>query len=122
MKITKQSSSSSIKYNSTSYLLGVDNDLINIFNVLKGRVRLGSGIDGANGENISGQFQTFTSGSSANVEFSVSHTIGAIPIGWLEIAKDKPAHLYLGTSDWTSTVAYFKCDVASTNFIVFLLK
>jgi len=122
MQITKQSSSGNIKDNTNSYLLGVDNDLTNIFNVFKGRVRFGDANSGSNGENIQGQFQVFTSSSTVDTEFSVSHTVGAVPIGWLLVSKDKAGDLYKGDTEWTSDTVYFKSSVASVSYTIFLLK
>lgn len=103
----------------------LQNNLDNIFRCLNGRVRFGTGVDGARGENIAGEFQRFTSDVSANTEFSVTHTIGAVPIGYIVIGQDKAGSLYqlnnTGTS-WTSTTIYLKCSVSSVTFWVFLIQ
>ena len=122
MKITKQSAPGSIQKSPITYLLGVDNDLVSLFNLSKGRVRFGNGVDGQNGENIQGQFQTFTTDATPNAEFSVTHTLGATPVGWLVFNKNKAGDLYSGTTAWTSTTIALKCSVASVTFVVFLLK
>lgn len=105
-----------------NYAKAVDNDLINIFTVLKGRIRFGDSIDGGRGENISGEFQTFTTNATPNAENLIAHTLGAIPIGWLVINKDKAGDLYASTTAWTSSSIAFKCSVASVTYTVFLLK
>lgn len=123
MKLSKLSSYTTFKISEPEgYLNGVEKDLTNIFTAFKGRVRFGSGVTGERGENISGEFQTITSHATPNTEFSVTHTIGAIPIGRIIIAQNKAGSLYTGTTAWTDTTIYFKCDVASVEFKIFLLK
>ena len=103
----------------------LEEDLEKLFTCLKGRVRFGTGTDGDRGENIHGEFQTFTSDAVADTEFSFTHTLGSIPIGYIVLAQDKAGTLYqlptTGT-DWNATTVYLKCDVASVTFNVFLLK
>ena len=89
---------------------------------LKGRVRFGSPTDGYRGENISGEFQVFTSNATPDAEDTVAHTIGAIPVGYIVLKQDKAGSLYLGSTAWTSGNTYFKCNVASVAFTIFLLK
>lgn len=95
-----------------------DNDLINIFMALKGKISFGDGIAS---ENISGQFVTFTSSATPNAEFSVPHTLGATPIGWIVVNKNKAGDLYKGTTVWTSLSIALKCSVASVTYKVFLI-
>lgn len=104
-----------------NYLEDVDTDLFNIFLCLQGRVRFGDGTDNARGENISGEFHTFTT-AGANTEVVVPHTLNATPVGRIVISQDKAGSLYSSTTAWTSTNIYVKCDVASVTFKIFLLK
>jgi hypothetical protein len=103
------------------YLQDVDLDLSNIFLFAQGRVRFGDGTSGARGENISGEFRTFTT-AGANTEVVVPHTVGAIPVGRIVLMQDKAGHLYSSTTAWTATNIYVKCDVATVTFKIFLLK
>ena len=119
MKIAKQSN------NNRNELRAVDTDLIALFTAMQGRIRFGDGGDGDRGENIHGEFQLFTSHASANTEFSVTHTLGSIPVGYLVLGQDKAGSLYqlsdTGTA-WTTTTISLKCSIASVKFLVFLLK
>jgi len=107
------------------YIRSVDNDLRNLFIMSQANVRFGTGTDGDRGENMAGEFQKFTSDGSADTEFSVTHTLGVVPIGTIVLGQDKAGSLYqlsdTGTA-WTSTTVYYKCDVASVTFLVFLIK
>lgn len=123
MRLVKTSNLSSRKRDDlTPYSKSLDSDIVALFNSLKGRVRFGTGVDGARGENISGQFQVFTSNGTPDTEDTVAHTIGAVPIGYIVLKQNKAGSLYLGSSAWTSGNVYFKCDVASVAFTIFLLK
>ncbi len=103
----------------------VDTDLKNLFLWSQGRVRFGDGSDNSNGENIEGQFQVFTSSATPDAENTIAHTLGSVPIGYIVIGQDKAGSLYqkndTGTA-WTSSALYLKCDVASVDFTIFLLK
>ena len=103
----------------------LDNDVAKLYQAISGRLRLGDGTDGVNGENLAGQFQQFTSSATPNAENTIAHTLGSIPIGYIIIWKDKASNLYgsptSGTS-WTSSNFYCKCDIASVTFLIFLLK
>ena len=105
-----------------NYVFDVDKDLRNFFLFSNGRVRFGTGTDGARGENISGEFQVFTTSGTPDAENTVAHTIGSVPIGYIVLKQDKAGSLYLGGSAWTSTNVYLKSDVASVAFTIFLLK
>ena len=118
MRVVKQSLYNSTAKDQSDYVLAADNDLVNIFMALKGRLSFGNGTAS---ENISGQFVTFTTSATPNAEFSVPHTLGATPIGWLVINKDKAGDLYAGTTAWTSTSVYLKCSVASVTYTIFLI-
>lgn len=90
-----------------------------------GRVRFGDGGDGDRGENMSGEFQLFTSDATPDTEFSITHGLGSVPVGRLIIWQDAAGSLYQGPTTgtaWTDTTVYFSCDVASVEFLIFLLK
>ena len=103
------------------YIRAVDGDLINLFTLIQGRVRFNDLDDGQRGENISGESQTFTSQTSANVEFSIFHNIGSVPKGFIVVDQDRAGSLY-SSGTWTDVTTFFKSDATSTNFKVFLLK
>lgn len=125
MKVAKQSQFIQSGEDVKKHLVEVDNDLRTLFLAMQGRVRFGTFTDGNNSENLSGQFQEFTSDATPDTEFSVTHTLGVVPEGVIVLGQDKAGSLYqlndTGTA-WTTTTIYFKCDVASVTFKVFLLK
>ncbi len=123
MKIIKKSNYTGIeKNNLDTYAKSIDDDIRNIVTVFQGRVRFG---DGTNAENISGEFLSFTSDVSVDTEFSVSHSLGVIPIGYLIMYQDKAGSMYQAPTtgtNWTDSTIYLKCDVSSVTFSIFLLK
>lgn len=108
--------------NPEDYVFDLDKDMRNLGNLVNGRVRFGDGVDGARGENISGEFQVFTSDGVADAENTIAHTLGAVPIGYIVLNQDKAGSLYDSGTAWTATNIYLKSDVASVTFKVFLLK
>jgi len=107
---------------SEEYIKALDGDVRNLFACLQGRTRFGSGTDGSKGENVSGQFQVVSDTGSADTEFTVSHDLGAVPIGLILIKSNKAGIVYSGSTSWTSSAVYLKCSVANANVTIFLLK
>lgn len=85
-------------------------------------MRFGDGATGTQGENISGEFATFTTSATPNAESIIAHGIGAVPVGYIVLNKNKAGDLYSGSTAWTTTAVSFKCSVASVTFKVFLIK
>lgn len=102
--------------------LSIMNDLKKITDVLSGRIRFGTGTDGQNGQNIAGQFQVVADTGNVNTEFTVAHTVGAVPIGFLVLNNDKGSVIYDSGTAWTSTNTYFKASVANCAITIFLIK
>lgn len=131
MKLVKQSSNvkqtmdgdaEKLSHLNTVRLDAVDTDLKNIFIALQGRMRFGTGISGERGENIDGRFQTITTNATPNTQDTLAHGLGSVPIGYIVVNQDKAGSLYDSGTAWTSTNMYFKCDVASVTFTIFVLK
>jgi hypothetical protein len=104
------------------YLNLLDDDINALFNLSHSRIRFGAGTDGSRGENISGTFQVFTSNAVADTEDTIAHGIGAVPIGFIVVNRDKAGTLYDGGTAWTSTNMYLKSSVAETTYTIFVLK
>lgn len=98
------------------------NDIKKIIDCLNGRVRFGTATDGYRGENIAGEFQVVADTGAANTEFTVAHTIGAVPIGFLVLNNNKAGVVYDSGSAWTASNVYLKCSVANCAVTLFLLQ
>jgi hypothetical protein len=122
MKISKQFNYTGSKLSKPEdYLKSIDSDLTNLFLLAKGRVRFGATTDNARGENISGEFQTFTT-ADADSQGSITHTLGSVPIGIIVLGQNKAGSLYSGTTANSSTTVYYRCDVSAVTFTTFLIK
>lgn len=104
------------------YVRDMDFDIKQVFNALRSRLRFGGATDNAKGENISGEFQVFTSSATPDAENTIAHNLGSVPTGYLIFSQDKAASLYTSGTTWTSSNAYLKCNVASVTYTIFLLK
>lgn len=121
MRLTKLSSINEQKDLRTQ-VHALDNDVAKLFQALSGRIEFGTPTDGFRGENIAGRFQTFTTSGTPDAENTVAHGLGATPSGkYIVMAQDKAGSLYVSGTAWDSTSSYFKCNVASVTFTVFIL-
>lgn len=126
MIITRTSTSNS-KYvpDDQSYTKDSEKNLYKLFTCLQGRVRFGPGTSGNDGENIYGQWLTITTNGTPDTEDTFTHNCGVVPVGYLIVWQDKAGSLYQSPTngtDWTSSRIYLKCNVASVQFKLFLLK
>lgn len=85
--------------------------LRNIGHIFDGRIGFG---DGINKENLDIEFKNVTSHATADTEFSISHTLGRVPAGYIVVKRDKAAIVYDGPTPWTSNTLYLRCNVSST--------
>lgn len=101
----------------------VNSDLDQIFLCLSGRIRFGPNNSTINkGENILGQFVTYTSNSSANTEDGVPHNLGSVPVGYIVVRINKGGVVYDSGTTWTSSKIFLKCSTTSTLATLFLLQ
>lgn len=104
------------------YIRSIDLDLKNLFLLSQDRIRFGDGTDGQKGENMSGEFQVVADTGAVDTEFSVTHTLGVTPIGYLVTKINKGGVVYDSGTAWTSTTIYLKCSAANAAVTLFLLK
>lgn len=136
MIVTKKSSTSNFNQDSPQHWVNsADKDLGNITTALQGRLRFGSNSTstgtpnvGANansstmGENIAGQFVTFTTPASINTSFTVPHNLGSTPVGHIVASKNMSVDVYGEPSTWTDSNITLKSTVANANVTLFLMK
>ena len=57
----------------------------------------------------------------ANVQFTVTHNLGRIPVGYDVRSIDAAAHVYdSNKSTWTKTQMFLKCDTATVHLVLFV--
>lgn len=99
----------------------IDQNLKKIMLCLQGRVSFGAGTDGVNCENIKGQWQVVADTGSANTNFSVTHTMGQVPVGYIVTKINNAGVIYLGTDAWTTTTVSLKSSAANSAVSLVLL-
>ena len=72
-------------------------------------------------DNMAGKMLTGTSDVTPDTEFSVTHNLQVIPIGYLILQRDKAGVFYNGATAWTASKIYLKCNVASVAYTIFVL-
>lgn len=123
MKVTKSSDFVDFdKTDPTRWVKDVDNDLGNVINALQGRLRFGPNNSTMNhGENILGQFITYTTNGTPNTQDTVAHSLGSTPVGYIVVSKNKAGDIYTGSASDVSNL-YLKCSVASVTVTLFLIQ
>jgi hypothetical protein len=136
MIVTKKSSTSNFNTQAPqNWVNSADKDLGNITTALQGRLRFGanssstaspnmgaSAASSTMGENIAGQFVTFTTPATPNTSFIVPHNLGSTPVGHIVASKNMAVDVYGEPSTWTSTNITLKSTVANANVTLFLMK
>src|SRR4029077_2544455 len=57
----------------------------------------------------------------ANVEFTVTHNLGRVPVGYDVRSIDAPAHIYDSRKAlWTKTQMFLKCDQTTVHLVLFV--
>lgn len=78
--------------------------------------------DGVSLDNIAGQWITYNTNAVVNTEDTISHTLNAIPPGFILMVPPVTGTINKGTTAWTSTNIYLKCTGASQTCKLFLLS
>lgn len=114
---------SSKETNPEKWARDVNSDLDNIFLVLSGRVRFGPNNNVINmGDNIQGQFLTYTTNATPNTEDTIPHNLGSIPIGYIVVKQNKAGSIYDSGTAWNLNNLYLKSNTASILVTLFLMQ
>jgi hypothetical protein len=70
--------------------------------------------------NIEGDKFIATSPAAPNTEFTVNHSLGRVPHGFIYLGGSNPGTVYRGASAWSSTQVFFK-ETQGSNTFVFIL-
>ena len=71
-------------------------------------------------DNIDGNFGTVSDTGTANTEFSVTHNLNRVPIGFHVIRQNLAASFYDSGTAWTTTQIFLKCNVANVAATFFM--
>ncbi len=75
---------------------------------------------------INGQYVIVTTPSSANTEFAVAHSLrdkngnARVPQGYIVIRRSAAGVIYDGTTTWTTTNIYLRCNVANMSATILI--
>lgn len=67
-------------------------------------------------DNHDAKIVNYTSNATPDTEDTLAHTLGKIPTGYIVCGKNKAGIIYDGSTSWTATNIYLKCDTASVTF------
>ena len=67
-------------------------------------------------DNVDCAFVTFTSHAVAGTEFTVPHTLGKVPVGYIVYGQSGAGSVYDGVTTNTKTTLYLKSDVSAITF------
>ncbi len=76
--------------------------------------------NGLKAGNMDGHWKEATSHAVANTEFSITHHLNRVPTGYLIGQRNKAGIIYNGSTTWTDSLIYLKCDVTEMTFRVFI--
>ena len=68
--------------------------------------------------NFAAEIRLAIAPAATDTEFTVTHGLPTLPRGYRIVKRNKNASLYLSGTTWTSSLAYFKSDVANAQFYV----
>ena len=72
------------------------------------------------GDNIRGVFLDITTNGVVDTEDAFTHGLGFVPTGYLVTKRDKAAHIYDGTTTWTTNLIYLRSDIVTVAATVFI--
>ena len=103
--------------------------LSDVYKAMRGNISYGrqsepqnaSNSTGIATDNIDGTFAKIASTGTHDVQFSMTHNLNRIPIGFHVINKSKAGDFYSGATTWTATKIFLKCSVdnVSATFFIF---
>lgn len=86
--------------------------------VINGRISFG---DGTEADNIDGIWAAATTHVTPNTDFTVTHNLGRIPVGYLVVKKAAACDIYDGTIAATTTQITLKGTVSAVAIKLFII-
>lgn len=87
-------------------------------NILNGQIGFGNG---SSLDNMQGRWINVTTPVAPDTNFTVVHSLGRIPVGFITMQIDKAGIVYLGTISATAANLTLKCSAASTIIRIFVI-
>jgi hypothetical protein len=89
----------------------------NLALIVNGQISFG---DGVNRNNIDGVWANLTTPVAPNIDFTVTHNLGRLPVGYLVTYKDRAVDVYTGSVAATNTTLTLRATVASAAIRLFI--
>lgn len=83
-----------------------------------GLINFGNGLTR---DNIDGEWVSFVTPGAVNTNFTVTHNLGRIPVGYIIMTKNAACDIYTGTVAGTATQFTLKATVAGVTVNVFFV-
>jgi len=90
----------------------------NLTNVINGNLGFG---DGTNADNINGVWSNVTAPGAPNTDFTITHNLGRIPVGYWVMQADRATDIYTGSVAATKTQLTLRSSVASAVLRIFIV-
>lgn len=88
-----------------------------LISVINGKVSFG---DGKRTNNIDGSWVSVVTPGVANTDFTVSHVLNRIPVGYLVVSKSAAVDIYTGSVAATATQITLRATVTGVNIVLFI--
>jgi hypothetical protein len=85
---------------------------------LNGLVSFGNGITR---DNIDGEWATVPNTGAANTDFTVTHNMLRLPIGYILMDADRAVSIYNGSVPRTTTTITLRANVANASIVLFIV-
>ena len=85
---------------------------------INGLIGFGTPTEGL--ENMRGAWYEGVTPGTADTDFTITHNLGYIPVGWLVFSIDKAGILYKGSVAWTPSDITLKCNATSATIVIFI--
>lgn len=86
--------------------------------VINGKIGFG---DGTNHDNIDGAWINVVAPAAPNTDFTVTHNLGRLPVGYWPMVKDRACDIYTGSVAATNTQLTLRATVASAVLRLFIV-
>jgi len=90
----------------------------NLVNVINGNLGFG---DGTNADNINGVWINVVAPVAPNTDFTVTHNLGRLPVGYWPMQKDRACDVYTGSVAATTTQLTLRATAASAVLRLFVV-
>lgn len=89
-----------------------------LVNVLLGNVGFG---DGTNLDNINGFWAPVITPGAANTDFTITHNLGRVPVGYIVMTKSAACDVYTGSVLATKTQITLRATVGTVTLKLFII-